>query len=690
MGENLTRKIIRNHLLEGEMIPGEEIALRVDQCLLQDATGTMAWQQFHAFGIPRVKVSRCVQYVDHNTLQAGPENSEDHLFLQTMCAKYGAIFSRPGNGISHFAHLERFDMPGQVIIGSDSHTCTAGALAMLAIGTGGAEVAASMAGEPFYIRMPKVVRVRLVGEFAPWTSAKDVILELLRRLTVKGGIHKVMEYVGPALGHLTVYERATICNMTQELGATSGLFPSDQMTRRFLTAQKREADWTELGPDPDAEYDEEVTIDLSQLEPLIAKPHSPDHVVPVREVEGTPVVQVAVGSSVNSSYRDLMAVAQTLKGKHIATNLHMTVSPGSRQILINMIRSGGWLDLMTAGIRELEVACGPCIGMGAAPPTRGNSVRTFNRNFRGRSGTADDSVWLCSPEVAAATALHGQITDPRRLGDPPKIQEPDEYFIYTKDFLPPAENPDQVRIYLGPNIKPLPPLQALPKSATGEVLIKVGDNISTDDILPGGAEVLPLRSNIPAISEYTFTYIDKEFVARAKDKQGGFIVGGDNYGQGSSREHAAIAVRFLGIKAVLAKSYARIHESNLVNNGISPLRFIHPTDYSTIKPGDKLEIPHLFRQLEKKQPVVVHNVTAKRQYSMNHALTERQLAILLAGGLSRYLRRKWSIEHEPIPQLIPSGDGSRTAQKPVPAKGTKRKTVKPTGRVTKRKRGLDT
>lgn len=641
MGENLTRRIIRAHLAEGEMVPGQEIALRIDQTLIQDATGTMVWQQFHSFGIPRVRPGVCVTYVDHNILQTGYENADDHLFLQSMAAKYGAIFSRPGNGISHFAHLERFDVPGETMVGSDSHTCTAGAMAMLAIGAGGAEVAAAMAGEPFYVKMPKVVRVNLVGRFQPWVSAKDVILELLRRLTVRGGVNKVMEYAGPGLAHLTVYERATICNMTQELGATSGLFPSDEPTRRFLRAQGREGDWRPLGPDPDAAYDEEITVDLSQLEPLIAMPSSPDRVVPVREVAGTPVRQVAVGSSVNSSYRDLMVVAQVLKGKHIAPGVHMTMSPGSRQILVNIIKTGALLDMTTAGVRALEVACGPCIGMGAAPPSGGNSVRTFNRNFPGRSGTANDAVWLCSPEVAAATALTGVITDPGTLGPAPSVEEPETYQLYTQGFLPPAEDPSTVEIYTGPNIVPPPPVSLLPDELAGEVLIALGDNVSTDEILPAGNEILPLRSNIPAISEYTFAYVDGSFPARAKGKGGGFIVGGENYGQGSSREHAAIAPMYLGVKAVLAKSYARIHESNLVNFGIPPLRFTDPRDRETIAQGDRLELPDVRAALEAGRPILVRNVTKGLEYSMHHALSPRQVAMLLAGGLTRYLRAKW-------------------------------------------------
>ena len=644
MPMNLTHKILKEHLVEGKLEPGAEIGIKVDQTLIQDATGTMVWQQFHSFGIPRIKVPLCVTYVYHNILQTDYRNPDDHLFLQTMAARYGAIFSRPGNGISHFCHLERFDAPGQTMIGSDSHTCSAGAMAMLAIGTGGAEVAAAMAGEPFYIPCPKVVRVNLVGKFPPWVSAKDVILELLRRLTVKGGIGKVMEYTGPALERIAVYERETICNMTQELGATSGLFPSDEMTRRFLRAQKREQDWKPLAPDPGARYDEEIEIDLGQLEPLISKPSSPDNVVPVREVEGTPVRQVAVGSSVNSSYRDLAVVAAILRGKHIAPNLHMTLSPGSRQILINILKNGYYADYIVAGVQDRGVACGPCIGMGAAPPSGGNSVRTFNRNFKGRSGTEDDYVWLCSPETAAATAITGVITDPRKLGAPPEIEEPNEYVLYTQDFLPPAVNGHKVEILTGPNIVPPPPVQPVAASLSGRVLLKLGDNISTDHILPGGNDVLPLRSNIPAISEYTFRYVDHTFPKRAQDAGGGFVVGGENWGQGSSREHAAIAPMYLGVKAILAKSYARIHESNLVNFGIVPLRFLTPADYESIEQGDELEMPDVRASISAGRPVVVRNKTQKAEYKLAPKLSPRQVEMLLSGGLTNYLKKKWAAQ----------------------------------------------
>ncbi|PYV09312.1 MAG: aconitate hydratase [Acidobacteria bacterium] len=642
MGKNLTQKILEEHLVEGKLEPGKEIGIRVDQTLIQDATGTMVWQQFHSFGIARVRVPLCVTYVDHNVLQTDHRNPDDHLFLQTMSAKYGAIFSRPGNGISHFCHLERFDVPGQTMIGSDSHTCSAGAMGMIAVGTGGAEVAAAMAGEPFYVPCPKVVRVNLVGKLPPWVSAKDVILELLRRLTVKGGIGKVMEFVGSALQSLTVYERETICNMTVELGATTGLFPSDELTRRFLRAQEREKDWKPLAADPDAKYDEEIEVDLGKVEPLIAKPSSPDKVVPVSEVAGTPVRQVCVGSSVNSSYRDMAVVGAILRGRHIAPNLHMTLSPGSRQILINTLKHGYYADYILAGVQDRGVACGPCIGMGAAPPSGGNSVRTFNRNFKGRSGTEDDYVWLCSPETAAATAIKGVITDPRTMGDPPKIEEPDEYILYTQDFLPPAPNGDKVELYFGPNIVPPPPVKPLAESLSGRVLLKLGDNISTDHILPGGNDVLPLRSNIPAISEYTFRFVDPTFPERAKEAGGGFVVGGDNWGQGSSREHAVIAPMYLGVKAILAKSYARIHESNLVNFGIVPLRFLNPADYDSVDQGDELEMPDARAAIKEGRPVLVRNRTKKIEYKLAPKLSPRQVEMLLAGGLTNYLKKKWS------------------------------------------------
>ena len=658
MGKTLTRKIIEAHLVEGRAVVGQEVAIAIDQTLVQDATGTMVWQQFMAFGVPRVRNRVSVTYVDHNILQTGYENPDDHLFLQTCCAKYGATFSRPGNGISHFAHLERYDVPGETMIGSDSHTCSAGAVGMLAIGAGGAEVAAAMAGEPFYVKMPQVVKVNLVGTLHAWVSGKDVILELLRRLTVKGGTNKVMEYVGPALGDLSVWDRETICNMTQELGATSGLFPSDEQTRRFLRSQDREADWRPLAPDPDAVYDEEIEVDLSALEPLIAMPSSPDSVVPVREVAGTPVRQVAVGSSVNSSYRDLMVVAEALRGKRVHPDLHMTLSPGSRQIFLNILKTGIFTDVMRAGVRALEIACGPCIGMGAAPPSKGDSVRSFNRNFPGRSGTPDDRVWLASPETCVATAISGVLTDPRSLGDYPEIVEPERYELYTEGFLPPAEDPAAVEIYLGPNIVPPPPVPPLPEDVRGEVLLALGDNISTDGILPGGNEILPLRSNIPAISEHTFEYVDPTFPARARAAGQGVIVAGENYGQGSSREHAAIAPMYLGVRAIIAKGYARIHESNLVNFGIPPLRFSDPRDHARVGQGDVLQLAGIRSSLESGRPIRVRDVTKGFDFEVVHALSPRQLEMLLAGGLSAWLQAKWSRDGAAAGAVAPATAGS--------------------------------
>jgi aconitate hydratase len=642
VGLTLTQKLLRDHLLGGAMIPDEEIAVRIEQVLLQDATGTLVWQHFARLGVDRVRPPVCVTYVDHNTLQTGYENPDDHLYLQSMAARHGGVFSRAGNGISHFAHLERFGKPGQTLLGADSHTCTAGALGMLAIGAGGAEVAAVMAGEPFYIKMPRIVRVNLIGRFPAWVSAKDLILELLRRLSVKGGIHTVMEFVGPALDGLTVPERATIANMTQELGATSAVFPSDAMTLRFLKSQGREEDWTPIRADPDALYNGDITLDLSALEPLIARPSSPDNVVPVREVAGTPVRQVAIGSSVNSSYRDLMVVTHILRGQHVAPNLHVTLSPGSRQIFLNLVKAGAALDLLRAGVRALEVACGPCIGMGGAPPSGGNSVRTFNRNFPGRSGTPNDQVWLCSPETAAATALRGVITDPRILGDPPVIEEPEAFELYTAGFLAPAPNPEAVQIIAGPNIVPPPPTLPLPEWVRGEVLLKLGHNISTDEILPGGNDVLPLRSNIPALSEHTFRSVDPGFAARAKLRGGGLIVAGENYGQGSSREHAAITPMYLGVRAVIAISYARIHEANLVNFGVPPLRFLDPADYAATEQGDLIVIDQIRAPLERGVPITATNLTRPRQMRLTHALSPRQVEMLLAGGLAPYLQLRRS------------------------------------------------
>lgn len=638
MGQNLACKIIAAHLVGGEMIPGQEIALKIDQTLTQDATGTMAWLEFEAMGIPRVRTEKSVSYVDHNTLQPDNLNADDHRFLQTIATKYGAYFSRPGNGICHQVHLERFAAPGKTLLGSDSHTPTAGGAGMLAIGAGGLDVAVAMGGGPFYLTMPRIVGVRLTGQLGPWVSARDVILELLRRLSVKGGVGKIIEYYGPGVATLSVPERATICNMGAELGATTSLFPSDEVTRAFLEAQERGEDWRPLAADPDAVYDEIIELDLGALEPLIAQPSSPDNVVPVREVAGTPVAQVFIGACVNSSYEDLMTAAAVLRGKTVHPNVSLCIAPGSKQVYTMIAQNGALADLIAAGARILESACGPCVGVGQAPPTGSVSVRTSTRNFKGRSGTPDDQVYLASPATAAATALYGAITDPRALGAAPVIARPERYAVNDNMILPPAEDPEAVEIIRGPNIKPLPEFRPLPDTLRGRVLIKVGDNITTDDILPAGAKVLPLRSNLPAISEYTFHRVDPEFVRRAKEWGGGFIVGGTNYGQGSSREHAALAPMYLGVKAVVARSFARIHHANLVNMGILPLTFADGAAYDALEQGDEWEIAEVRAALRTGKPLTVHNLTRGAAFEATYSLTSRQVEIVLAGGLLNYMK----------------------------------------------------
>ncbi len=632
MGETLTHKLIRKHLVEGEMAPGEEIALRIDQALLQDATGTLAWLEFEQMGLDALRVRQATQYIDHNILQTGFENADDHRFLRSACRRFGAIFSGPGNGISHWAHMETYDVPGETMLGCDSHTPHAGACGMLAIGAGGFEVASVMAREPYRVAMPEVVNVRLSGKFKPWVSAKDVILELLGRFDVRWGKNKVLEYTGLGLKELTVPSRGTIANMGTELGATSSVFPSDSLTEQFLKAQKRGKDFARLAPDSDAEYDDVVDVNLGEIEPLIACPSSPDNVKPVREVAGTEVTQVAVGSSVNSSFRDLSIVAEALDGKHVAPGISMAVSPGSRQTLVLMLLSGLMTKLIIAGVRELEVACGPCIGMGFAPPTKGPSVRTFNRNFEGRSGTAGDLVYLCSPETAAATAVRGTITDPRDLGKMPAIKEPASYPVDTSGFEAPPEDRAAVEILRGPNIAPLP-VPAPPKdTAEGPVLIKVGDSISTDHIMPAGAKILPLRSNIPAIAEHVFEYVDPTFPARAKAAGGGFIVAGENYGQGSSREHAAVAPMYLGVQLVLAKGFARIHLDNLVNFGIPPVVFADSNAYDGIQPGDRLRVSNVLAAIRGERDAVVENLTRGVRTTARVDLRPHQREVLVAGG----------------------------------------------------------
>jgi len=642
LAKSLTYKILEERLASGKLEPGNEIGIRIDQTLTQDATGTMAYLQFEAMGIPRVRTKLSVSYVDHNMLQAGFENADDHRFLQSIAAKYGIYFSRPGNGICHQVHLERFGVPGQTLLGSDSHTPTGGGLGMVAIGAGGLDVAMAMAGQPFYLTAPTVVLVRLTGSLPPWVSAKDVILEVLRRRTVKGGLDRVFEYGGPGVETLSVPERATITNMGAELGATTSIFPSDERTREYLRAQEREEVWRPLAADPDAEHDEVMEIDLSTLEPLVACPSSPDAVVPVREVAGTEVVQVCIGSCTNSSYQELMMVASVLKGQTVHPRLSMTISPGSRQVLTMIARAGALTDLIEAGTRILESACGPCIGMGQAPPTGAASLRSFNRNFPGRSGTPDDRVYLTSPEVAAATALRGVISDPRELGEPPRIEPPREFFIDHSMIIPPADKPEEVEIVRGPNIPPLPLAEPMPEVIRGEVLLKLGDNISTDTILPAGARILPLRSNIPAISQHVFSYLDPTFPQRAKEAGASMIVGGANYGQGSSREHAALAPMYLGVKAVLAKTFARMHNANLINFGILPLRFVDEADYERLNPGDVLEIANVRQAIRAGNQISVRNVTQGYEFTARHDLTPRQVEIALAGGLLNQVRSSQS------------------------------------------------
>ena len=631
---NLARKIIKKHLVSGSMEVGSEVALKIDQTLTQDATGTMAYLQFEAMNVPKVKTELSVSYVDHNTLQSGFENADDHKFLQTIANKHGIVFSPAGNGICHQVHLERFGVPGKTLIGSDSHTPTGGGIGMLAFGAGGLDVACAMAGQPFYITMPKIVKVNLIGKLRDWVSAKDIILELLRILSVKGGRGKIFEFAGEGVKTLSVPERATITNMGTELGATTTIFPSDEITKDFLKRQNREKEWVEMVADSDATYDDELTINLSELEPLIAMPHSPDNVKKVKDLKGTKVDQVCIGSCTNSSYADMMLCAETLKDKKINKNTSLTISPGSRQVFSMLASSGKLFNIINAGARILECACGPCIGMGQAPKTKAVSLRTFNRNFEGRSGTKDAQVYLCSPEVALAAALMGEITDPTTLfGAKPKISLPDSFYINDDHFQKPSNEGEIVR---GPNIKPLPKFEPMPDSISADVVLKVGDNISTDHILPAGAKILPLRSNLPAISEHTFGAVDKDFVARAKSVKNGVIVGAENYGQGSSREHAALAPRYLGIKVVITKTFARIHLANLINFGIIPLTFADVNDYELIKLADKIEFKNIKNIIKENKDLVI-TVNGKN-IKLNYSFTERQKEILFAGGLLNWIK----------------------------------------------------
>jgi aconitate hydratase len=641
-GLNLTQKIIKNHLVEGEMKKGETIGIKIDQTLTQDATGTMAYLHFEAMGLDKVQTELSVSYVDHNTLQAGgPENANDHMFLQSVAYKYGIYFSKPGNGICHQLHLERFSIPGKTLLGSDSHTPTGGGVGMLAIGAGGMDVALAMAGEPFRVKMPAVVKVELKGELPPFVAAKDVILELLRRLSVKGGVGKVFEFTGEGVKSLTVPQRATITNMGTELGATTSIFPADEMTYEFMKAQGRERDFREFLPDPDAEYDEEIVINLSELEPLIACPHMPDNVKTVRELAGTPVHQVAIGSCTNSSYQDLMMVAEMFyqSGKRVHPKLSAAISPGSKQVLKMISENGAYEMLLSAGFRFLENACGPCIGMGFSPPNEGVSLRTFNRNFLGRSGTKDASVYLVSPEVAAASAMTGVITDPRDLGlEPVKVELPEKFEIDDSMIIAPSPFPEQETVFKGKTINYVGYKEPLTEKTAGEVLLKLSDNITTDHILPGGSKILPLRSNIPAISEYTFSVVRDDFAKLAKEKGGGIIVGGENYGQGSSREHAAIAPMYLGIKAVVAKSFARIHHANLINFGILPLIFANPADCEKIDEGDVIEIDTSVVEVGKSMKAV--NKTKNIEFEVKHTMDERSVELVKAGGVLAYIKQK--------------------------------------------------
>ncbi len=641
MGLTLTEKILKAHLVDGEMVKGQEIGIKIDQTLTQDATGTMAYLEFEAMGVPRVKTERSVAYIDHNTLQNGFENADDHRFIGSVAKKHGIYFSRPGNGICHQVHLERFGIPGKTLIGSDSHTPTGGGIGMIAIGAGGLDVAVAMGGGAYYITCPKVVKVELTGKLPSWVAAKDVILEVLKRMSVKGGVGKVIEYCGEGVKTLSVPERATITNMGAELGATTSIFPSDEITKQFLKAQQREEVWTELSADPDAVYDEEITINLSELQPLAACPHSPDNVKSVQEIGKIKIDQVCIGSCTNSSLMDMLKVAHILKGRTVHPDVSLSIAPGSKQVL-NMLAENGALSIMIdAGARILESACGPCIGMGQSPNSKGISLRTFNRNFEGRSGTKDGQIYLVSPEVAAASAIAGVFSDPRDLGDMPEFKLPDVFKINDNMVVPPVAEADMdsVEILRGPNIKPFPETSPLDASIDAGVSLKVGDNITTDHIMPAGAKILPLRSNIPAISQHCFTICDEQFPTRAKEMGKSIIVGGSNYGQGSSREHAALAPLYLGIKAVLVKSFARIHRANLINAGILPLTFVNEADYDAISQGDELVLNEVKAQIEAgKSELTVVNKTTGKEIPVLCELSGRTKDIILAGGLLDYTR----------------------------------------------------
>lgn len=636
MGYTISQKIIKDHLISGEMKVGEEISLKIDQTLTQDSTGTMAYLQFEALGIDQVKTKLSVAYIDHNMLQSGFENADDHKYIQTVANKHGIRFSRPGNGVCHQVHIERFGVPGQTLLGSDSHTTTCGGIGMLAIGAGGLDVAVAMGGGPYYITMPKMVRITLKNKLAPWTTAKDIILEVLRIMTVKGGVGKIVEYAGDGLKYLTVPERATITNMGAELGATTSIFPSDEVTREFLKAQGREEVWTELKPDDDAVYDEEIEIDLSTLVPLVAKPHMPDQVVTVKEIEGLKVDQCCIGSCTNSSLYDMLKVAKILKGHTVHPDVSLVIAPGSKQVFNMLAETGALADMIEAGARIIECGCGPCIGMGQSPKTNAVSLRTNNRNFYGRSGTKSASIYLVSPEVAAVAAITGVVTNPADFGEPPVVTMPSSFKVNDNMVIMPSTEPEKVEVVRGPNIKPFPEHHKLAEQVDGKVLIKVEDNITTDHIMPSNAKLLPYRSNIPYLADFCLTPCDEEFPARAKENNGGFIIGGQNYGQGSSREHAALAPLQLGVKGVIALSFARIHMANLINNGILPLTFKDAADYEKLGMLDELSIENATEQVKaaaEGKPVTVVNKTQGYSFDTELVISERQRDMLLAGGL---------------------------------------------------------
>ena len=642
MGSTIAQKIIAAHLVSGSMQVGEDIGLRIDQTLTQDATGTMAYLEFEAMGVPRVKTERSVAYIDHNTLQSGFENADDHKFIQSVAKKHGIYFSKPGNGICHQLHLERFGVPGKTLIGSDSHTPTGGGIGMLAFGAGGMDVAVAMGGGEYHITMPKMMKINLTGRLSPWVSAKDVILAVLQKLSVKGGVGRIIEYAGEGVKTLSVPERATITNMGTELGATTSIFPSDEITKAFLEAQGRGDCWVELKSDEDAVYDEVMDLDLSALEPLAACPHSPDAVKSVGELGPIHIDQCCIGSCTNSSYLDMMRVASILKGKTVHPDVDLTIGCGSKQVYNMLALNGALADIIAAGARVLECTCGPCIGMGQSPRSGGVSLRTFNRNFEGRSGTADGQVYLVSPETAAASALAGVLTDPRTLGDYEPIALPEQFLINDNMILPPAPESemDQVEIQRGPNIKPFPVSQALPESIEKKAILKVGDNITTDHIMPAGAKILPFRSNIPYLSQFCFGVCDKEFPERCKAAGGGIIIGGSNYGQGSSREHAALVPLYLGVKAVVAKSYARIHCANLANAGLIPLQFNDEADYDKIDQMDDLCLPNIRKELEAGTDVTMQDLTKGVEFRLTAMLTPRERQMVLAGGLLNYTKER--------------------------------------------------